>query len=150
MNNNNPQDPSLTLDSPKQIREEESDPVNDYSRSPGEVETPKLADTLGSATGEDEHAIMAGGWAGTDDATSTAPSDMAFMGPERPTNHSSGTEDVEVEDPTGRADAGGFGPDEGGVADFTGAPVGESRDWEKDSVLPNERMNEGKEGSEAR
>ena len=33
------------------------------------------ANTMGSSTGEEERAIEAGGWAGTDDATSTAPSD---------------------------------------------------------------------------
>jgi hypothetical protein len=32
--------------------------------------------TMGSSTGEKERAIEAGGWAGTDDATSTAPSDQ--------------------------------------------------------------------------
>lgn len=31
---------------------------------------------MGSATGEVDRAIAAGGWAGTDDATSTAPSDQ--------------------------------------------------------------------------
>jgi hypothetical protein len=34
-----------------------------------------LDDTMGSSTGEAERAVEAGGWAGTDDATSTAPSD---------------------------------------------------------------------------
>lgn len=35
-----------------------------------------LGDTLGSGTGETENTMQSGGWAGTDDATSTAPSDM--------------------------------------------------------------------------
>ena len=35
-----------------------------------------IGDTMGSSTGEIERAIAAGGWAGTDDATSTAPSDQ--------------------------------------------------------------------------
>ena len=35
-----------------------------------------LKDTMGSATGQVEHAPLAGGWSGTDDATSTAPSDQ--------------------------------------------------------------------------
>jgi hypothetical protein len=35
----------------------------------------RLGETMGSSTGEDERAVQAGGWAGTDDATSTAPSD---------------------------------------------------------------------------
>jgi hypothetical protein len=34
-----------------------------------------IGDTMGSSTGEEERAVEAGGWAGTDDATSTAPSD---------------------------------------------------------------------------
>ena len=40
-----------------------------------------LAKTLGSATGETEHATVAGGWAGTDDDTSTAPSDRLGIPP---------------------------------------------------------------------
>jgi len=35
-----------------------------------------LGDTMGSATGAEEHATLAGGWSGTDDAASTAPSDQ--------------------------------------------------------------------------
>lgn len=35
-----------------------------------------IGNTMGSSTGESERAIQAGGWAGTDDATSTAPSDQ--------------------------------------------------------------------------
>ena len=119
--------PSLALDEPK---------VKDATFAP------TLEDTLGSGTGEDDNALETGGWAGTDDATSTAPSDLAFQGPERPMNHVVGGEDEAIEDSTGRADAGGFSPGEGGVVDFTGAPVEESRDWENDAVLPNERMRE--------
>lgn len=36
---------------------------------------PSLGSVYGTATGEEEHTTVAGGWAGTDDATSTAPSD---------------------------------------------------------------------------
>ncbi len=35
-----------------------------------------LGDTMGSSTGQAERAIEPGGWSGTDDATSTAPSDQ--------------------------------------------------------------------------
>src|SRR5580765_317550 len=35
-----------------------------------------LGDTMGSSTGEEGRAVEAGGWAGTDDATSTAPCDQ--------------------------------------------------------------------------
>jgi hypothetical protein len=41
----------------------------------------ELMDTLGSATGELERAIEAGGWMGTDDAASTAPSDQIGIPP---------------------------------------------------------------------
>ena len=37
---------------------------------------PHLEDTMGTATGELEHAVLPGGWSGTDDAVSTAPSDQ--------------------------------------------------------------------------
>lgn len=43
-------------------------------RNPDEMAS-GLGETMGSATGEEERAIEAGGWAGTDDATSTSPSD---------------------------------------------------------------------------
>lgn len=36
----------------------------------------KLGSLMGSSTGDSEHTMMTGGWAGTDDATSTAPSDQ--------------------------------------------------------------------------
>ncbi len=39
-----------------------------------------LGNTLGSSTGETAHTVVPGGWEGTDDATSTAPSD-AFGNP---------------------------------------------------------------------
>ena len=41
-----------------------------------EMANTNLSRTQGSSTGEEENAIEAGGWAGTDDATSTAPSDL--------------------------------------------------------------------------
>ena len=37
---------------------------------------PGLGEIVGSTTGEAEQSTVAGGWAGTDDATSTAPSDL--------------------------------------------------------------------------
>ena len=42
----------------------------------GGIGSVALEDTMGSSTGETERATEAGGWAGTDDATSTAPSDQ--------------------------------------------------------------------------
>jgi hypothetical protein len=40
------------------------------------IDSSGLGDTMGSSTGEEERAVEAGGWSGTDDATSTAPSDQ--------------------------------------------------------------------------
>ena len=41
-----------------------------------------VGDLIGSATGEAEDILTAGGWAGTDDDTSTAPSDRIGLPPE--------------------------------------------------------------------
>jgi hypothetical protein len=35
-----------------------------------------IGNIMGSKTGDSEHSLVTGGWAGTDDATSTAPSDQ--------------------------------------------------------------------------
>ena len=43
---------------------------------PDELGTATLEDTMGSSSGQADRAVEAGGWAGTDDATSTAPSDQ--------------------------------------------------------------------------
>lgn len=40
---------------------------------------------MGTATGEEEHAVVGGGWQGTDDATSTAPAD--YENPPAPRVH---------------------------------------------------------------
>lgn len=45
----------------------------------------RLGETMGSSTGEDEFSAVSGGWEGTDDATSTAPSDLAH--PPKPVVH---------------------------------------------------------------
>ena len=53
------------------------EPLNDYSSAPEAISiNDNLDKTMGSSTGETEHATQAGGWAGTDDSTSTAPSDV--------------------------------------------------------------------------
>ncbi len=44
-----------------------------------------LGETMGSSTGEAEFSAVSGGWEGTDDATSTAPSDLAH--PPKPVVH---------------------------------------------------------------
>lgn len=86
-----------------------------------------IGEVLGSATGEGDRDVTAGGWAGTDDATSTAPSDLAdeMIFPE-------------AEDPDatiGRGYAGGLAQQDGGVSDLTGNPVEESRNWNVDSLV---------------
>jgi len=112
-------------------------PVNDYSGVPREIVINEndihLGQTEGTSTGEDENAVEAGGWAGTDDATSTAASDQSYSGEVDPNIHAVGLH-PEKEDPTGRAYGGGLDPDGGGVVDLTGSPVEESRDWEEDPV----------------
>ena len=132
--------PHVALDAESSIKAEQEDSVNDYSSAPQEVDVKNegIGNTMGSATGEDENAMQAGGWAGTDDANSTAPSDVAFDKPQKPMNHSLGLEGVEQEDPTGRAYGGGLNPEEGGVTDITGKAIGESRDWEANPVDMNE------------
>lgn len=53
------------------------EPLNDYSSAPEAISiNDNLDKTMGSETGETAHATQAGGWAGTDDSTSTAPSDL--------------------------------------------------------------------------
>ena len=53
-----------------------------------EMANNNLSRTEGSSTGEEENAIEAGGWEGTDDATSTAPSDlMSWKKPESEITH---------------------------------------------------------------
>ena len=42
----------------------------------------ELGTVVGSATGEADRDVLPGGWEGTDDATSTAPSDLAFTRPD--------------------------------------------------------------------
>lgn len=126
--------PPVALDAESTLKAAEEDPVNDYSRAPQEVDLSNegIGNTMGSATGEDENGLIAGGWQGTDDATSTAPSDVAFDVPQKPMNHAIG-EDAD-EDPTGRAYGGGLNPEDGGVADLTGKAIGESRNWETNPV----------------
>ena len=41
-----------------------------------EWERKEIGILMGSETGEGDHDVLAGGWAGTDDATSTAPADL--------------------------------------------------------------------------
>ncbi len=61
----------------------EQEPRKNYRKTYREEEGIKpvdcpetLEETMGSETGEAERSTVAGGWAGTDDATSTAPSDL--------------------------------------------------------------------------
>ena len=87
-----------------------------------------LGEVMGTSTGEEDRDSVPGGWEGTDDATSTAPSDL--------TPETRDSEEAE-EDPDaelGRAYGGGLAKNSGGIADLMGAPVEESRDWEHNPV----------------
>jgi len=132
LNNTSTQSKKNTAPLALALDEESTDPVNDYSSAPKEVSfaDQDVRSTLGSSTGDEENALQAGGWEGTDDATSTAPSD--FARPPAPVVHGIG--ESENEDPTGRAYAGGLDPEDGGVVDLAGRPVEEGRDWEQNPV----------------
>jgi len=78
-----------------------------------------LSAIIGSSTGEADRDVIAGGWEGTDDATSTAPSDLA---------HSNRRN--RDEDPfTGQAFSDGAG-----ISDIEGHPAESSRDWTTEAV----------------
>lgn len=115
-------------------------PLNDYSALPPPVTVNEdIASTLGTPTGEDEFAIEAGGWQGTDDATSTAPSDVGLRASQTPDQENEVLQNLDDTDPTGRAYGGGLDAGDGGIADITGKPVEESRDWEWPSIKKAER-----------
>lgn len=93
-----------------------------------ELET-ALGEVVGTSTGEATEDVLAGGWQGTDDATSTAPSDI---GGGTNLKH---TDDHGAEPVLGRAFAGGALEEEGPISDIKGTPAGESRDWEHDPIV---------------
>ncbi len=92
----------------------------------------ELGEIVGSATGEFDHDVIPGGWEGTDDATSTSPSDLA--NPQSP-QFREDLDSAEFQDAViGRAAGGGLGRNEGGVSDIKGSPVEDSRNWEDDPI----------------
>lgn len=88
----------------------------------------ELGGILGSSTGEEDHEVIPGGWEGTDDATSTSPSDLCQI-PERDFGKEDGS------GVTGRASAGGLGRDVGGVSDIKGTPAEDSRNWAEEPII---------------
>lgn len=88
-----------------------------------------LGEMVGTSTGEAPEDVLAGGWQGTDDATSTAPSDV---GGSADMKHS---DDHGPEAVLGRAFAGGAMDDETPITDIKGTPAEESRDWEHDPIV---------------
>jgi hypothetical protein len=93
-----------------------------------------LGEIRGGSTGEADQDIVPGGWEGTDDATSTAPSDLS---PELQAMAENGRS-VESEDPDfpiGRGYGGGIGRGDGGITDIKGTPAEESRNWTNDPVI---------------
>lgn len=90
--------------------------------------TSQLGETEGTATGEPTHEVLAGGWEGTDDATSTAPSDFESVPDLR---H---TDDHGPDAVTGRAFGGG-NLQADTITDIKGTPAEESRDWQSDPIV---------------
>jgi len=92
----------------------------------------ELGQIVGSATGEADHDVLPGGWEGTDDATSTSPSDIVNPNPR---DNWDDADNEEFQDAVvGRAAGGGMGRNEGGVSDIKGTPVEDSRNWEEDPI----------------
>ncbi len=91
----------------------------------------ELGEIVGSATGEADHDVIAGGWEGTDDATSTSPCDMVNPNPQ---SRFDANEEEFRDAGLGRASGGGMALDEGGVSDIKGTPVEDSRNWEDDPI----------------
>lgn len=92
-----------------------------------EGENPReLSDVIGGSTGERDRDVVPGGWAGTDDATSTAPSDL----------------DPRL-DATSDEDGGEYSVPElsagvglaGAITDIKGTPMDDTRDWENDPII---------------
>ena len=73
---------------------------------------------IGTATGEQDRDVTAGGWAGTDDATSTAPSDLSGEDQKKaePVNPEQENPDASI----GRAYGGGISPCGGGNHGYQG------------------------------
>lgn len=80
---------------------------------------------VGTMTGETDRDTVASGWEGTDDATSTAPSDL----------DSSGIPEIRAEGPEEEAIDGYEECLKRAIptSDIKGSPVDESRNWERES-----------------
>ena len=79
-----------------------------------------LGSIRGSSTGEGEFDIIAGGWEGTDDATSTSPSDLSAVENKEPTS---------PEWTTGVAV---------GTTDLRGMRAEDEQDWEHEPFVESE------------
>jgi hypothetical protein len=98
-----------------------------------------LGQVMGTQTGEEDRDTVAGGWQGTDDATSTAPSDMPDLAASLGEDSQRLSEEEEADSVLGRASAGGMHHIPGGVTDIRGTPVEESKDWEHDPIERQKR-----------
>jgi len=94
-----------------------------------------VGEVLGSATGEEDRDPVPGGWEGTDDATSTAPSDLS----EDPLRANRELGEIDPDEVNGRGYGGGLGESDGGIVDIKGSPVEDSRDWENDPPIERGR-----------
>lgn len=109
-----------TRDNGASVTEEDWEDDSEPTTRPADTEV-NLGQLLGGQTGEEDSddAVVPGGWTGSDDATSTAPSDLPIEIQRRndPLVHR------EEYDPSGQGDGGELGGATGGVADITGSPV---------------------------
>ncbi len=96
-----------------------------------EFQEDDLGEIRGGQTGEADGDTVPGGWEGSDDATSTAPSDLS----PQPFRNAAGILEEESADASiGRAYGGGLGSEDGGITDIKGTPIEGSRDWEHDAI----------------
>mgnify|MGYP000340704880 CR=1 FL=1 len=90
-----------------------------------------LGEIVGGQSGEADQDTVPGGWQGTDDATSTAPSDIP---PVRLSADETFSSEEEADRVLGRAAGGGMLDTTEAVTDIKGTPVEESKDWEHDPI----------------
>ena len=115
----------------KPIRNHHNQRRNAGTNSEAEMfdEHSRLGNIIGMSTGEEEgYETVPGGWEGTDDATSTAPSDLM---PQPDLDDLTSDPDASL----GRGYGGGIGHADGAISDLKGTPVEDSRDWEDEPIV---------------
>ncbi len=100
-----------TTPNPSTVTKEERQSATDDASLPTSRPV-NVGQTMGTSTGEDEFNVVGGGWEGTDDATSTAPSDLSH--PPRPVVHHASNvtpEDLPAEPPLSESEEFEMGTD---------------------------------------